>query len=181
MISVLSFGYLHWSSIFYISQPRSQMKYSAAMYYFGLYGFAVYSRQSLSYKWRSSANWNVMEERENLFSKNKRTSHHWYWTWHIYLFVFKAHIRQIWLLPKSSISDEQQKFRGNICLTIWTTFHCLLIEKYFSHHLKNIFLIIWKKKNFIILKIFFSPFWKNFLTIWKIFFSPFEQPSTVAS
>ena len=32
--SVLSFGYLYWSSIF--SQPRSQMKYSAAMYYHSL-------------------------------------------------------------------------------------------------------------------------------------------------
>ena len=86
-----------------------------------------YSRQSLSCKWCSSTQWYVMEERENLFSENKRTSHHWYWTWHIYLFVFKAHIRQIWLLPKSSISDEQQKFRENICLTIWTTFHCRFI------------------------------------------------------
>ena len=30
MISVLSFGYLYWS---YFTQPRSHMKYSAAMYY----------------------------------------------------------------------------------------------------------------------------------------------------
>ena len=77
-----------------------------------------YSRQSLSCKWCSSASWNVMEERENLLSK-KRTSHHWYWTWHIH--IQGSHTSDM-IVAKIFYLWRAAKIQG----------------KYLSHHLNNL-------------------------------------------
>ena len=78
-----------------------------------------YSRQSLSCKWCSSTQWYVMEERENLFSENKRTSHHWYWTWHIY--IQGSHTSDM-IVAKIFYLWRAAKIQG----------------KYLSHHLNNL-------------------------------------------